>query len=250
MDLQKIEQDLAKQLEQDPAVEVKQIKQYSIPVHTLQVSYHPIMRNAMDILMKMMLISFQKAKLKNVELLADILLVEPLFIHDLTNKMLHLGMITKEEVFSLTEKGQAQLQSGIFEEELELTNYFVQYSPLHKTLMEGDLENLMDIEQFPDNFPYMESEEIGEIEESLLVNYIQKQLSNEPVEEDAAPLFITSVKSTESIQIYDVPIICFVLYHKNDQRFIPRIYNTLTGAWDETIEAILLENEKEDWQLQ
>ena len=248
MDLQTIEQNLLKQLEQNPAIEVKKQMQYSIPMHTLQVSYHPVMRNAMDILMKMMLLSFQKAKLKNVELLADILLVEPLFIHDLTNKMLRLDMIEKQEVYTLTSKGQAQLQSGVFEEELELTNHFVQYSPLHKAIIEGDLDRLMDLEHFPEVFPYMDSEEIGEIEEAILIETIQKELSNEPMEEDAAPLFITSIAATESVQIHDVPVLCFILYDQNEQRFIPRAYNTLTGAWDEAIEASLLANEKEKWQ--
>lgn len=248
MDLQTIEQNLLKQLEQNQTVEVKERVQYSIPVHTVQVSYHPVMRNAMDILMKMMLISFQKAKLKNVDVLADILLVEPLFIHDLTNKMLRLGMIEKQqEVFTLTAKGQAQLQSGIFEEELELTNHFVQYSPLHKGILEGDLDSLMDLEHFPEVFPYMDSEEIGEIDEAMLIAFIQKELSNEPAE-DEVPTFITSVVSTESIQIYDVPILCFILYDEKEQRFIPRAYNVLTGAWDETIEGLLLENEKDKWQ--
>ena len=248
MDLQTIEQNLLKQLEQNQTVTVKERMQYSIPIHTLQVSYHPVMRNAMDILMKMMLISFQKAKLKNAELLADILLVEPLFIHDLTNKMIRLGMIEKQDVYSLTAKGQAQLQSGIFEEELELTNYFVQYSPLHKTIIEGDLDRLMDLEHFPDPFPYIDSEEIGEIKEGILIDYIQKELSNEPTE-DEIPTFITSIVSTESIQIYDVPILCFILFDQKEQRFIPRAYNTLTGAWDETIETLLLANEKENWHV-
>ncbi len=246
MDLQSLEQKLVKELQQNPNIEVKQQMHYSIPIHTLEVSYHPVMRNAMDILMKMMLISFQKAKLKNAELLADILLVEPLFIHDLTNKMLRLGMIVKEDYYALTNKGQAQLQSGIFEEELDLTSNYIQYSPLHQSILEGDLEAFMDLEEFPEVFPYIESEEIDEIEEAMLVDYLQENLSNQELTEEF-PTFITSIASTESIQINDIPVLCFVLYDKKEDRFIARVFNTLTGAWDETIEALLLANEKEKW---
>lgn len=248
MDLQSLEHKLENELQQNPEIELKQKKHYSIPIHTLEVSYHPVMRNAMDILMKMMLLSFQKAKLRNVELLADILLVEPLFIHDLTNKMTRLGMIEKGDYYSLTPKGQAQLQSGIFEEELECTSRLVPYSPLHQTILNGDLEAFMELEDFPEPFPYIESEEIGAIEESMLVDYLQQELSQENLSEDETPTFITSIASTESIQINDIPLLCFVLYHTKEERYYARAYNTLTGAWDEQIEALLLENEKVQWQ--
>lgn len=119
MDLQNTVLQLQKELTQNPPVEIKKQMQYAIPIHTLEVKYHPVMRNVMDILMKMMLISFEKAKLKNVELLAEILLVELLFIHDLTNKMLRLGMIVKEQEFALTAKGKAQLESGILKRNLK-----------------------------------------------------------------------------------------------------------------------------------
>lgn len=247
MDLLSLEQKLVKELQQNPNIEVKQQMHYAIPIHTLEVSYHPVMRNAMDILMKMMLLSFQKAKLKNAELLADILLVEPLFIHDLTSKMLRLGMIAKDDYYALTAKGQAQLQSGIFEEELELTSSYIQYSPIHQSILDGDLEAFMDLEEFPEVFPYIESEEIDAIEEAMLVDYLQQDLSKQEVAEDEIPTFITNVTSTESIQINDIPVLCFVLYDKKDERFIARVFNTLTGAWDETIEALLFANEKEKW---
>lgn len=243
MDLQRLTESLQQQILQQDGVTIEKQMNYAVPVHTLEVKYHPVMRNAMDILMKMMLLSFNKAKLKNAELLADILLVEPLFIHDLTNKMLHLGMIQKEETFSLTAKGKVQLESGIFEEELEETSYFVQYSPVHKMVLDGDLEQFEELEQFPESFPGV-SEEIEAVEESVLIDYIQQQLAAQPVAEDEVPQFITSIVSSESVQINDVPVVCFIANDTKENRQFARVYNTLTGAWDADLEALLFELEK------
>lgn len=244
MDLQNVTHQLKQQLLQQDGISIEKQMLYAIPIHTLEVKYNPVMRNAMDILMKMMLISFQKAKLKNAELLADILLVEPLFIHDLTNKMLRLDMIQKDEVFSLTTKGQAQLASGIFEEELEETSFYVQYSPIHEAVLDGDLEQFEELEKFPEPFPTVASEEIEAIDYQLLIAYIQQQLSDQPLAEEDVPQFITSISSAESVQINDVPVICFIVNNAKENRQFARVYNTLTGAWDAKLEALLFEVEK------
>lgn len=244
MDLQSLTDTLQQQILEQKGVIIDKQMNYAIPVHTIEVKYHPVMRNAMDILMKMMLISFNKARLTNAELLADILLVEPLFIHDLTNKMLRLGMIKKEEVYTLTAKGEAQLASGIFEEELDETSYFVQYSPLHEAILEGNLEQFEELEQFPEVFPTIDSEEIEEIDEALLIQYIQQQLLDQPLADDEVPTSISSVVSSTSIQINDVPVICFMAHNDVENHQFARVYNTLTGEWDAKLEALLFEFEK------
>ena len=63
----------------------------------LKLSYQTVMRTKMDILMKMMLIAFEKAKIATAEELSDILLVEQLFINDLIDKMSRAGVIEKRE---------------------------------------------------------------------------------------------------------------------------------------------------------
>ncbi|WP_274307029.1 nucleoside-diphosphate sugar epimerase [Solibacillus daqui] len=244
MDLQSLTDKLQQQILQQKDVSIEKQMIFSIPVHTLEVIYHPVMRNAMDILMKMMLISFNKARLTNAELLADILLVEPLLIHDLTNKMLGLGMIKKEDAFSLTAKGEAQLASGIFEEELDETSYFVQFSPLHEGILEGDLEQFEELEQFPEVFPTIDSEEIEEMNEAILIQYIQQQLSEQPLAEGEVPSSISSVVSSSSVQINDVPVICFMAHNDAENQQFARVYNTLTGEWDAKLEALLFEFEK------
>lgn len=247
MNLHAYQEQLANELTQNPNIEIKKQQQYSIPVHTLDVSYHPVVRNAMDILMKMMLISFQKAKIQSADILADILLVEPLFIQDLTNKMVHLQMIQLDGHYTLTTKGLAQLQAGIFEEELPLVTRPLQYSTLHKDVLQGDIEALLDIEQFPESFPYIESEEIGDLNEALLISSLQAMEQSLALGEDEVQTFITSIQGTESIQINDVPVLCFVLYDKKEARHEVRVYNTLTNEWDTKVADILFAHEKGSW---
>ncbi|MEK4699725.1 nucleoside-diphosphate sugar epimerase [Solibacillus sp. FSL R7-0668] len=244
MDLQSLTEKLQQQILQQNDVTIEKQINYAIPVHTIEVKYHPVIRNAMDILMKMMLVSFNKARLTNAELLADILLVEPLFIHDLTNKMLRLGMIKKEEFYLLTAKGEAQLASGIFEEELDETSYFVQYSPLHEAILEGDLEQFEELEQFPEVFPTIYSDEIVAVDEAMLIQYIHQQLSDQPLADDEVSTTITSIVSSDSVQINDVPVICFIAHQKAENHQFARVYNTLTGEWDAQLEALLFEVEK------
>ena len=54
--------------------------------------------------MKMMLLTFQKTKRATIDELGEILLVEPLFIQDLIDKMLRSRMIEKNgDGFALTD---------------------------------------------------------------------------------------------------------------------------------------------------
>ena len=126
---------LINELENKHDAKVIHTKENSFPVFTTTVSYYPIQKTPMDILMKMMLIAFQKAPIKATDVLANILLVEPLFIEDLTSKMrqAHLIEMAEGEPYKLTSKGLGQLEAGIFEEQLELVTEEVYYSAHHFT---------------------------------------------------------------------------------------------------------------------
>lgn len=250
MELQELQQKLANQLKQTNKIQIVQESNFCIPVHTLQVSYHPVQRTVMDILMKMMLLSFNKAKIEHAEMLADILLVEPLFINDLTNKMQKTGLVTKESgAYKLTAKGQEQLDTGIFEEELELTSRILQYSTVHEAMLSGDLEEVLEFDEFPELFPYLEQEELGEIDQSLLLTELHA-LQDEPDVEDleTPQTFITAIAGIEELQINDVPYIQFVCYEQAEDRYFARIYNTLTKSWDEVVEQLVQEKERPSWR--
>ncbi|MEK4229516.1 nucleoside-diphosphate sugar epimerase [Solibacillus sp. FSL H8-0538] len=248
MELQALQKKLAKQLTQNLKVRIVQEDSFCIPVHTLQVSYHPVQRTAMDILMKMMLISFSKAEIEHVETLAHILLVEPLFINDLTNKMVKTGIITKETgTYQLTSKGEQQLVNGIFEEELELTSRILQYSTVHKAILHGDIEEVLEFGEFPELFAYLEQEELGDVDNSLLISELVAMQDNTD-DDDTPQTYITSIASTEELQINDVPYVQFVLYEAAEDRYFARIYNTLTNSWDEVVEQLVNEKERTSWR--
>lgn len=245
MDLQALQHTLKKQLEQNDW-QIKHEELATIPVHTLAVRYYPVRRAAMDILMKMMLIAYEKAAIKQPDVLADILLVEQLFIHDLTNKMLQLAMLTKTEtgIIELTKKGQAQKANGIFEEQLDLEIEHLYYSPTHDAYLKGDLEVATELEEFPAPFQYAK-EELGALEPQLLIDELTA-LQPEPAEE-TQQLFITAIHETESIQLHDVPILQFICYDKKNDAFFAKVYNGFTATWDEALESILLAQERTLW---
>ena len=87
MELATLQKQLAAQLTQMDGAKIVHETSFCIPVHAFKVTYHPVLKKPMDILMKMMLISFQTGVFRDGETLADVLLVEPLFINDLLNKI-------------------------------------------------------------------------------------------------------------------------------------------------------------------
>lgn len=244
MQLTDLQHKLTKQLTTKD-IEIKEAHIFSMPLHTVQITYRPVQRSAMDILMKMMLISYEKAKIADPAVLAHILLVEPLFIHDLTNKMLRTGMLTKEdEIILLTNNGRQQKAAGIFEEQLEPQVSECYYSPLHANFLTGDVEEATDVEDFPEVFPYA-IEELGEIADQLNIDYLT-DLQPAP-DEDTPQTFITTVEHYESIQIHDIPILQFICYEISTNRYFVRVYNVLTNEWDTTIEEIVHTKERQTW---
>ena len=81
--MQELQKRLTKELQQSMKVKIIHSATWSIPVHSIEVEFKPVKRTKMDVLMKMMLITFQKASVSKAEELSDLLLVEQLFIEDL-----------------------------------------------------------------------------------------------------------------------------------------------------------------------
>ena len=131
-----------KELQHDFNVKVMDSLSWSLPIHSIEIGYQTIKRTKMDILMKMMLISFQKAEIASAEELSDILLVEQLFINDLVNKMSRTRLVEKRGgSFALTEAGEQQLENGVFEHEPESGTKKALYSPHHEAFLSGGLTN-------------------------------------------------------------------------------------------------------------
>lgn len=243
MKLQVLQKQLADELQQNNQIKIIYESSFCIPVHSIQVSYHPVLKMPMDILMKMMLLSFQQGEFQNGEGLADVLLVEPLFINDLIQKMQKTGLIQIEAAIKLTAKGEQQLAEGVFEEELDEQSDILQFSPIHNQFLTGDIESVLDFDDFPEVLAYAQDITLPEMDEQKIIELLQQELFDEET-----PTYITSITSTEELQINDVPCPAFILHEASSDTLFARVYNTLTNQWDESLATLLHEKERSSWR--
>ena len=244
MELATLQKQLGSQLTQMDGAKIVHETSFCIPVHAFKVTYHPVLKKPMDILMKMMLISFKTGAFKDGETLADVLLVEPLFINDLLKKMEKTGLVSKEETLQLTAKGEEQLGEGVYEEELDAVSDILQYSPLHRRFLPGDIEEVLDFDEFPEELSYAAGLEVAELEEQQMIDL----LTGMQEDDDELKTFVTSILSTEELQINDVPCLAFIVHDTKTDMLHARVYNTLTNEWDEALEDVLHANERAAWK--
>ncbi|WP_102694042.1 hypothetical protein [Rummeliibacillus pycnus] len=245
-----LEKKLTDKIKQDKSVEILSVSSWCFPIQTIEFKYKPVKRFTMDILMKMVLLSCQQAEIAEPKELSDLLLVEELFIRDLLQNLQKTGLVEKEEYYQLTERGKKQLENGIFEEAQEEEIQELLYSSNHKAFLVGDIEQLDDFDEFPEAFAYASEEPIA-IENEVIIQALQE---NRPVSEDeessenTVQTFITSIESIETVQINDIPCMQFILYNKEKDLLYVRVWNTLTGFWDESLEKLLTEKELLNWR--
>ena len=244
MELATLQKQLSTQLTQMDGAKIVHETSFCIPVHAFKVTYHPVLKKPMDILMKMMLISFQTDVFKDGETLADVLLVEPLFINDLLNKMIKTGLVEKGATLQLTAKGEKQLTEGIDEEELDAVSDILQYSPLHENFLQGDIEDVLEFDEFPEELSYAADVEVGQLDEQQMIDL----LTDMQEEDDELKTYVTSIVSSEEIQINDVPCLAFILQDTKADTLFARIFNTLTNEWDTVLEELLHKNERATWK--
>lgn len=239
--INELEKKLTEQVNKDPQVKILSISRWCFPVQTVECIFHPVKRETMDILMKMILLSVQKAEIKNPKELSDLLLVEELFVLDLLQKLMRKGLVEKEVYYQLTVKGERQLENGIYEEEMEEETQQLLYSATHHLLLSGDMDKVDRIDELPEPFKYA-SEETIDLDEMEIIDALQKtreMQEEEDQDEEKVQTFITSINSKKTIQIHDVPCIQYVLYNRDSDLLYVRVWNTLTDQWDENLENML-----------
>ena len=243
---------LIAQLENQYDAKVTQLKEQSFPVFQVELTYYPLKKTPMDILMKMMLISFQKAPIKTVSVLANILLVEPLFIEDLTEKMTHASLITKNEegTFMLTEKGVEQLSAGIFEERLDMTTETLYYSAIHASIVTGDFEQLEELDVLPEPLDYSE-DQITTINEENVCRFLENSYNLDDIaveqQDSASQVFVSTLENVEIGAITDIPITLFILREQKTDRYFARVFNHVTNDFDEQLADYVTLHEKASW---
>lgn len=243
-----LEKRLKKELLQNVQAKVVSSTAWTIPLHTIEVEYKPVKRIKMDVLMKMMLITCQKAKVTSAMQISELLLVEQLFMEDLINIMKRTQLIEiKNQVYALTEKGIKQLNDGIFEEELDAQSQNLLYSPSHSTFLQGEIKPALDGEETLNLFRYASEEKVRfKWAEDVLVDALQAN-GMEKVDGDLQTVVSEIVSNTE-LYVDDVPCFEFILYNTSEDLLYARVWNTFLDQWDETLENELNEKERVIWR--
>lgn len=248
--MHELEKRLKKELLQNLKVKIVHSDIWSIPVHSIEVEFKPVKRIKMDVLMKMMLLTFQKAKIQHAEELSELLLVEQLFIQDLIDIMLRTHVMEKNDgIYKLTGKGSQQLEDGVFEEEQEAESRNVLYSPCHETFLEGNIkETLSNLEEL-EIYRYVKEGYLDEeltFESEPLIHAIQSRFAKS--REDSVQTVISEIVTTTDLYIDDIPCLEFILFNKEEDIMYARVWNTLVERWDEKLENQLNEKERVTWR--
>ncbi|MEK3730682.1 MULTISPECIES: hypothetical protein [Lysinibacillus] len=247
--MSKLQQRLMRELQQNRNIKIVKTAEWCIPIRTVSVTYEPVRRSTMDVLMTMLLLSIQEADFGSAQELSELLLVDPLFIDDLVSLMIRVNLVKSEEQFyRLTEKGQQQLERGIFEEELEVETSTLYFSPCHQSFLTIDTNN-DEYDELPELYRYIdkEAEQQEQFEESLVIAALQEV--NAEGEENSQKI-ISKIVQTEAQQINDSPCLEFVLYDREQDLLFVRVWNTLLNQWDHHLEQQLTDKEQLTWREQ
>ncbi len=239
-----------RELQQNRNIKIVKTAEWCIPIRTVEVTYEPVRRSTMDVLMTMLLISIQEADFESTLELSELLLVDPLFIEDLVSLMVRVNLMKKEDNFyRLTEKGQLQLEQGIFEEELEIEKTTLYFSPCHQSFLTIDADNRDEYDDLPELYRYIDkkAEQQEQFEESLVIAALQEENEEEVGNSQKV---ITKIVQTEAQQINDSPCLEFVLYDKEQDILFVRVWNTFLNRWDHYLEQQLTDKEQLTWREQ
>lgn len=240
--MDKLKNDLRAELLVNTDVSVIGEQMWQLPVVIYEVAFARVKRLQMDILMKMLLLTFQEADIRRPAQLAEMLFVEELFIRDLIDKMKRTELIrVGARGYELTDKGHAHLEKGIFEEEMDGDETLLSYSAAHD-------EYRLISERAP---------EMG----SKLVLYryaIENKADNGRVHElltaeknsaeESYQVIVTDIAQCDPIETIAVPCIEFQLYDQQQDIFYARVWNTSKSTWDQSLEKQIEEREVVEWR--
>jgi Mn-dependent DtxR family transcriptional regulator len=245
--MDKLTRQLRSQLLENPAIQIKSSLLWQLPVITYEVTFKRVKRSIMDILMKMMLLTFEQTDIRRAANLSELLLVEELFIADLLTKMQRMGLVRLEkDSYKLTDKGHEQLKTGIIVEELEEESTELSYSPIHDEFWSVMSESLQETNEELPSFRYTNNQDNINTERIL-----QILTEKEPtIEETDFQTVIAEVTSFTELKVDHIPFLEFQLYDKEQDIFYARVWNTWLRRWDETLEKQIEEKEQLEWREQ
>ena len=165
--------------------------------------------------------------------------------------MLRVRLIEKvDDYYRLTIKGTAQLERGIFEEELDLETASLLYSPCHEAFLTGDLESIEEFDELPPLYRYVdeEAERKDTFDDNEIIEALTKEESLEEDTHSVSQTIISAITATTATQINDIPCFEFIVYDKAQDIYYARVWNTLLIHWDEALEQQLNEKERLKWR--
>ncbi|MDF0727107.1 hypothetical protein PY093_10310 [Cytobacillus sp. S13-E01] len=230
---------------ENPAIQIKKSAMWHLPVMTYDVAFQRVKRSKMDILMKMMLLTFEQVEIRRAANLSELLLVEELFIADLLKKMQRMGLIRLEKVsYKLTSKGHEQLKTGIIVEELEEESTVLSYSPVHDKFWPEMTESLPKTNEELPLFRYANNQDL--INADRILQVLAERENG--LEENGFQTVVAVVFSFDQQKVEQVPCLEFQIYNKEQDIFYARVWNTWHGRWDDTLEKQIEEKERLEWR--
>ncbi|WP_078544610.1 hypothetical protein [Litchfieldia alkalitelluris] len=230
---------------ENPAVQLKESAVWFLPVLVLDVNFKRVRRAKMDILMKMMLLTFEEADIRRAANLSEMLLVEDLFIEDLIKKMQRTGLIILDKsIYRLTTKGHEQLKTGIIEEELEDEYTELFYSSSHDEYWVEETVSVTENDAELPVYRYANNED--RINDNRILQTLSEKLDGP--DEDGFQTVVADIVGFEQQKVEQVPCLEFRLYNVEQDIFYARVWNTLLGQWDDTLEKQIEERERVKWR--
>lgn len=243
--MNKLKKHLRSILLENPAIQIKKSAMWHLPVMTYDVAFKRVKRSKMDILMKMMLLTFEHAEIRRAANLSELLLVEELFIADLLKKMQRMGLIRLEKVsYKLTSKGHEQVKTGIIVEELEEESTVLSYSPVHDEFWPEMTESLPETNEELPLFRYSNNQVL--INTDRILQVLAERENG--LEENGFQTVVADVNSFDQQKVELIPCLEFQMYNKEQDIFYARVWNTWLRRWDDTLEKQIEEKERLEWR--
>ncbi|WP_174727268.1 hypothetical protein [Mesobacillus harenae] len=243
--MDKLQKKLLSKLLENPSVQIKKAVIWHIPMTNYTVAFHRVKRSKMDILMKMMLLTFEQAQIRRAANLAEMLLVEELFIEDLLKKMQRTGLIRLETgSYKLTSKGQGQIKTGVMEEELEEESAVLSYSTIHDEFWPERTDPLPESDEVLPVYRYANDQNF--IDADRILHVLAERRNS--VDEDGFQIIVAAVNSFEEQEVENITFLEFQLYNKEQDIYYARVWNTWLGRWDETLEKQIEDKERLEWR--
>lgn len=246
--MSKLQTKLVAQLERNPAITIQHSTTWELPVVSFEVAFRRVKRYRLDILMRMILHVVDEMTVRRAVAIADLLVVEELFIEDLLTKLMRNGLIKDTgKRLLLTSEGKKQLLAGIYEEEQEEEFLGLLFSPNHKTFIPL-VEEVDRIEEASTPFRLMTKLDSLVLDEKALLEGVMLTIADQKEHEEGFVESVEALTDYDDGEIQWVTCYEFRLYDEKEKVTYVRVWNPLLSSWDATLEAIIEEIEAPSWK--